>query len=80
MKPFILFCFILYSLFSIYKFNLNSKLCQIYSQLYCKIKKYQFGKYNFSLYYILSFSFLPISFNSSPHYHYYIFIHLLLLH
>jgi hypothetical protein len=76
------FLFIFYFLFSISKFNLNSNLnsnpCQIYSQLYCEIKKYQFWKYKFSLYYILSFSFLPFFFKSSPHY-YYIFIHIIIV-
>ena len=33
----------------------------------------------FPLYYILSFLFSPFSFNSSPHYHYYIFIHFIII-
>jgi integral membrane sensor domain MASE1 len=31
------------------------------------------------LYYIHSFLFSPFSFNSSPHYHYYIFIHFIII-
>jgi hypothetical protein len=76
------FSFYLLFLFSISKFNLNSNLnsnlCQIYSQLYCEIKKYEFWKHKFSLYYILSFSFLP--FSSNLHLIIIIFLFILLLY
>jgi hypothetical protein len=62
------FLFILYFLFSISKFNLNSNLnsnlCQIYSRLYCEIKITHFRNIIIYIIYIfISFSFSPFSSN-----------------
>jgi hypothetical protein len=80
MKSFILLYFIIYSPFSISKFTLNFEfefklVSNFILNYFIKFKSIN-SENIISLYIIYSpFSFPPISFNSSPHYHYYIFIH-----
>ena len=82
----VFYSFLFYNLFSFLFFQVHFEF-RIWIQTSNFILNYfiKFKSTNseniISLYIIYSpFSFPPISFNSSPHYHYYIFIHLLLLY